>query len=239
MQTLSELVFAKVLNHDTFRRVSCSCPWPLWCSAPEKSPSGKILASPQIILEFQMMTDLVARDKNRWEHVGEGVWNATDMTFRRVGELLFNSLIFNFLGNSGNILFFIKILNFVCLCSGQAWWCGQRGTSRAPTGKKFFRNQSFEEALEHWSFAHLVDQVDILIRNRSGSYFAKVAAATRSLDSTRPVGILSALEHRQIFKYQPGLDWPWRYIKYINIKQRWPWWRMWVGTKTWQANILT
>ena len=23
------------------------------------------------------------------------------------------------------------------------------------------------------------------------------------------------------------------------INQRWPWWRMWVGTKTWQANILT
>ena len=114
MQTLSELVFAKVLNHDTFRRVSCSCPWPLWCSAPEKSPSGKILASPQIILEFQMMTDLVARDKNRWEHVGEGVWNATDMTFRRVGELLFNSLIFNFLGNSGNILFFYQDFEF-CL----------------------------------------------------------------------------------------------------------------------------
>ena len=123
-----------------------------------------------------------------------------------------------FLGIRVIFCFFIKILNFVCLCSGQAWWCGQRGTSRAPTGKKFFRNQSFEEALEHWSFAHLVDQVDILIRNRSGSYFAKVAAATRSLDSTRPVGILSALEHRQIFKYQPGLDWPWRYIKYINIK---------------------
>ena len=114
MQTLSELVFAKVLNHDTLRWVSCSCPWPLWCSAPEKSPSGKILASPQIILEFQMMTDLVARDKNRWEHVGEGVWNATDMTFRRVGELLFNSLIFNFLGNSGNILFFYQDFEF-CL----------------------------------------------------------------------------------------------------------------------------
>ena len=47
MQTLSELVLAKVLNPDTFRWVSCSCPWPLWCSAPEKSPSGKILASPQ------------------------------------------------------------------------------------------------------------------------------------------------------------------------------------------------
>ena len=64
-----------------------------------------------------MMTDLVARDKNRWEHVGEGVWNATDMTFRRVGELLFNSLIFNFLGNSGNILFFLSRfwILFVCV----------------------------------------------------------------------------------------------------------------------------
>ena len=76
--------------------------------------SWQALNLSQIILEFQMMTDLVARDKNRWEHVGEGVWNATDMTFRRVGELLFNSLIFNFLGNSGNILFFYQDFEF-CL----------------------------------------------------------------------------------------------------------------------------
>ena len=34
--------------------------------------SWQALNFSQIILEFQMMTDLVARDKNRWEHVGEG-----------------------------------------------------------------------------------------------------------------------------------------------------------------------
>ena len=237
MQTLSELVLAKVLNPDTFRWVSCSCPWPLWCSAPEKSPSGKILASPQ----FESNNFRISDDDwsgGAWqEQVGAcwgGIWHFAEWV-----NCCLTVWFLIFLGIWVIFWFFIKILNFVCLCSGQAWWCGQRGTSRAPTGKKFFENQSFEEALEDWSFTHLVDQVDILIRNRSGSYFAKVAAATRSLDSTRPVGILSALEHRQIFKYQPGLDWPWRYIKYINIKQRWPWWRMWVGTKTWQANILT